>query len=234
METNESNGMTHEDAVAELNVLIARAKQGDAEVIPRLCEYLDNNPILWTGPGNLALQAQAAWITLIAGQDKHLKQCLARKVNDMKQELSGTSPSPMEKLLVERVVTTWLRVHYCEAHDAQQDEESLKWAEYRLKRYRTMADLHVKSIGALTMLRKLMPVTETPRAEPPEEKGVQIDEKVEPGGPYAVEPAFHAERQHPANGHRIIGRNRLAELLGVGGGVSVGGSQRKVNGYESH
>jgi hypothetical protein len=234
VETKESNGMTHEDAVAELNVLIARAKQGDAEVIPQLCEYLDNNPILWTGPGNLALQAQAAWITLIAGQDKHLKQCLARKVNDMKQELSGTSPSPMEKLLVERIVTTWLRVHYCEAHDAQQDEESLKWAEYRLKRYRTMADIHNKSIGALTMLRKLMPVTETPSTEPPEEKGDQIDEKVKPDEPCAVALTLHAESQQPTSGHRINGHNRLAEYLGVGGGSSVGGSQRKVNDHESH
>lgn len=224
METKESDRMTHEDAVAELKVLIARAKQGDAEVVPRLSEYLDNNPILWTQGGDLALQAQAAWINLIAGQNKHLKQCLVRKVNDIKQELSGTSPSPMEKLLVERVVTTWLRVHYCEAHDAQQDEKSLKWAEYRLKRYRTMADIHTKSIGALSMLRKLMPATETSDTDQPEQKRTQDDETVKPKQTKTGKPTSNTNSQQPINGHCINGHNRLAELLGLGDGISGIGS----------
>ncbi|WP_417385391.1 hypothetical protein [Gimesia sp.] len=225
METNESDRMTHEDAVAELKVLIARAKQGDAQVIPRLCEYLDNNPILWTQAGDLALQAQASWVNLIGGQDKHLKQCLVRKVNDIKQELSGPSPSPLEKLLVERVVTTWLRIHYCEAHDAQQDEKSLKWAEYRLKRYRTMADVHTKSIGALSMLRKLMPTTKTSDTDQPERKRTRDDEAVKSEQTNMEEPTSSTNSQQPVNGHRINGHNRLTELLGLGDGIS---------GIESH
>lgn len=223
METKESDRMTHEDAVAELKVLIARAKQGDAEVMPRLCEYLDNNPILWTQAGDLALQAQAAWINLIAGQDKHLKQCLARKVNELKLELSGTSASPLDSLLIERVVTTWLRIHYCEAHDAQQDEKSLKWAEYRLKRYRTMADMHTKSIGALSMLRKLMPTTEICDSDQPERKRTQDDETVKPEQTNTGKPTSNTTNtnsQQPINGHRYNGYNRLAELLGLGDGIS--------------
>lgn len=121
------------EALAELRSLVARAKKGDRAVLPRLHEYLDLNPCLWKRPGDIALQAQAAWIRLIAGRNLHLQECLARRVNAMKQEWAGEAPTPTEALLIERVVSAWLRLHYFESAEAQNDEQSIRWAELRLK-----------------------------------------------------------------------------------------------------
>lgn len=120
-------------AIAELRSLVVRAKKGDRTALPRLREYLDINPCLWQRPGNIALQAQVGWIKLIAGNDLHFQECLARKINALKQEWAGDSPSPVEVVLVERAVSAWLRLYYFEACEAQHDEQSIRWAEFRFK-----------------------------------------------------------------------------------------------------
>lgn len=234
MEAQEANPRSHAEAKAELETLIARAKRGDAEAIPRLRQYLERNPILWMRSGDLALQAQAAWITLIAGPDRYLKECLVRKVNDLKQQLGGPSPSPLESLMVERIVMAWLRLYYCDTHDAQHEESSVSWAEFRLKRYRTMSDLYAKSIGALALLRKLTLATVLPDVEPPAEKETPAAKALEPETADAAEWTLDAEGRQPLHGRRIHGHNRLAELLGVGAEATSGGAPAHVNGQASY
>jgi hypothetical protein len=161
VDSKESEPKDQQQALVELQDLVNRAKQGDRNAIPRLREYLDANPVLWKRNGDLALQAQAAWINLIAGDDRHFKECLARKANDLKQQLAGPSPTPVEAMAVERIVTTWLRVCYCDADDAQENEDSLKWAEFRLKRYKTVSDIHMKSLAAYEAIKRLLPAPQT-------------------------------------------------------------------------
>jgi hypothetical protein len=209
---DETGKLTQEEAIAELRVLVAKAKGGDASVLPRLREYLQQAPQLWQNCGDLAQQSQAAWVRLLAGNDKHLQECVVQKINALKLELADEDSSALENLLVERVVGTWLQLYYHEMQDAQQDEKSLRWAEFRLKQVTAASDRHTKAIGALATLKKLLPSkSEVVQAKPADAAIEQVDSHdddngnaVKPNGQNNGKPNGHS------NGHSV---NRLAALM---------------------
>lgn len=121
-------------ARGELQNLIARAKKGDVSALPRLRKYLADNDFLWRTAGNIGVQAQAAWAKLTCGRNLYLQECLVQRTNALKHELTGESPTPIEKLLVERIVTGWLQLGFLETREAQQGEQQVRWAEHLRRR----------------------------------------------------------------------------------------------------
>src|SRR4051794_36738638 len=101
-------------AAADLSELAERARQGDASVLPALRQALEADPSLWETYGDLAVQAQAAWLDLLAGKNLLLSEAVQQKLGALRAELGGPSPSPLERLLVERVVACWLQLHYAD------------------------------------------------------------------------------------------------------------------------
>src|SRR4051794_11445512 len=76
-----------------------RAEQGDGTALPELRAALDANPWVWDRYGDLAQQSQAAWLRLIAGPDLLLRESVERKAAQLRAELAGPEPSPLERLL---------------------------------------------------------------------------------------------------------------------------------------
>jgi hypothetical protein len=103
----------------ELAQLLKRAEAGDRSVLPQLQRALDGNAALWRGYGDLAAHAEASLAMLAAGPNLLLAESLKRKLAELKAELGGASPSPLEKLLVERVTATWLQTNYHDSLVAQ-------------------------------------------------------------------------------------------------------------------
>jgi len=147
------------DVLAEIRAVVGRAKQGDVSVLPRLRELLENHPALWRHYGNLAVQAEATWTSLAAGQDLYLRESLLRQAEALRQELAGSGPSPVERLLVERVVACWLQLHYFDTIEAQGlgNDEKPRLAALRAKRQEQAHRMYLTSLAALTTLRKLLP-----------------------------------------------------------------------------
>ncbi|MBA3687334.1 MAG: hypothetical protein H0W81_00625 [Chloroflexi bacterium] len=52
--------------------------------------------------GNIAAAAESALVDLYAGRSTGTRAALQRKLANMRVELAGPRPSPLEKLLVER------------------------------------------------------------------------------------------------------------------------------------
>ena len=110
----------HEEVVAEpevevmrdLNQLVSQAREGDESVLAALQQLLDTHREVWQHFGSLASHVQRQWITLLAGSDLVVRESLLRKVEAMRVELEGASPSPVERLLCESVVVTWLESEY--------------------------------------------------------------------------------------------------------------------------
>ena len=145
--------LTQEEKYAWLRQLVDRAKAGDTSAVPMLREMLDANPCLWKLPGNVAVQAQAAWVERLAGPDLHLRECAVRWINQLKLAVGGPSPAPLESLLVERVVMATLQLAYVESTQAQQPGD-LRWAEFQLKR-QAQAERQLRAaIDALQTLRR--------------------------------------------------------------------------------
>jgi hypothetical protein len=161
--TGDSSQPTNEQAPAqvelwvELQELIGRAKKGDRSTLPRLREFLRDNSFLWRSAGDLSVEAQASWAKLACGDNLYLRECMTHQVNALKSELSGKAATPIEKMLVERVVTGMIQLAYLEAREAQQPEQQVRWAEYMRKRQDQAFRQYMTSLNALATLRRLVP-----------------------------------------------------------------------------
>jgi hypothetical protein len=96
-----------------LRQLAPAAQAGDAPALAELRRLLDTHPDFWQQYADLAGQVQRRWMALVC-EDVLRTECLERKLAELRAEVTGPSPSPLERLLAERVVACWLQVQYAD------------------------------------------------------------------------------------------------------------------------
>jgi hypothetical protein len=140
----------------ELARLLHRAEQGDYSVLAKLRAALDGDARLWAHYGDLAMQAIGSLIQLAAWPNLLLAESLLRKVQALKEELAGESPSALDKLLAERVAATWLQANYFDGLMAQAQAAS----EGRSRLLQAQQDAahrrHLAALKTLAVVRKLL------------------------------------------------------------------------------
>lgn len=139
--------------------LVDRANEGDKEALATLRERYKENPGLARPIGNMAKQARRAMLEHLCGDDQPVaKEAITRTMIELRKEVEGPNPSPMERLLAERVALCWLQVHHVETLIAQKCKEGLsmervlqhqKWQDRAHRRYLT-------AIKAVAQVRKLL------------------------------------------------------------------------------
>jgi hypothetical protein len=154
-DSNERPGPTPE-GLGRLQQLLDRTRQGDASALPALGMALEAHPELWQQYGDLAAQAEAAWIELISGPDLFLRDSLYRKMGQLRTELSGPSPTPLERLLVSRVVACWLQVHYSDTIAAQLRDAGPARHTTAIRRQSWAQQRYLQAIRSLATVRKLL------------------------------------------------------------------------------
>jgi hypothetical protein len=135
--------------------LVSRANRGDAEALAEVRAILDRNPGVWQEIADLAAHTQAALIRLIATGNQVLAESLPKKLEAMKAELQGESPTPLEKILVERIVAGWLQVEFAEAASIEHARDA--GASYWQKRLDQAQHRYLAAVTSLATVRKLMP-----------------------------------------------------------------------------
>ncbi len=157
MSTTTTTPPKPQDEILErLQRLVERAEQGDEGAMPELRVALDANPWVWQDYGDLGRQSQAAWLQLIAGSNLLLRESAQRKAEQLKAELGGPAPSPLERLLVERVVACWLQVHYADAAYAQLKGNGPAQHTAALRRQNSAQQRYLQAARALATVRKLL------------------------------------------------------------------------------
>jgi len=146
----------------ELARLLKRAEQGDRSVLPELRKALDADANLWQHYGDLAAQAEASLILLAAGKNLLLAESLQHKLRALKDELGGESPSPLERLLVERTTATWLQVSYFDGLWAQAKGASEAQAKMLQRQQDAAHRRHLTAVKTLATVRKLLTPTPSP------------------------------------------------------------------------
>ena len=148
----------NEDPILErLRQLVQRAEQGDETVLPELRAALDVNPWVWQRYGDLAKQSQAAWLQLVAGRNLLLLESARRKAEQLRAELAGPAPSPLERLLIERIVSCWLQTNYADSAYAQLPKGTNP-AQHTaaLQRQNSAQQRYLQAVKALATVRKLL------------------------------------------------------------------------------
>jgi hypothetical protein len=139
----------------EVRALLQQAEQGDRTVLPALRAYMDLSPGVWAQRGDLAPVVQQTLIGLVASTNLIVQESIARKCAALTQELAGPTPSPVERLLVERVVLCWLHLHYAEGLRLQLKEVTSQQEEFHQRRISKMHARYLSAIRTLAQVRRL-------------------------------------------------------------------------------
>jgi hypothetical protein len=117
--------------------------------------------------GNLAKHAERAFVNMQAGKDLGFREGLLRKLELLRSELASPSPTPLEQLLVARVVSCWLQVHDADMRYAQNwPNLSLAQAKFYEQRMDRTHKRYLSAIKTLALVRKLaLPVLQVNIAE---------------------------------------------------------------------
>jgi hypothetical protein len=141
-------------AVEEFHQLIDRAQRGDNSTLPAIRRLLAN-PTFVDEFGDLARQAELSLVKATAGDNLAFREGLLRKLELLRQELLGDKSTPLERLLVERIVACWLQVQEADARYAQAQDRSFECGTYNQRRMDRAHKRYLSAIKTLATVRKL-------------------------------------------------------------------------------
>jgi hypothetical protein len=152
----EESGRTLE----KLRGLLGKAEKGDKDAVPEIRQILDERPDLAWQFVDVAQVAEEALIEKMTGkEDLAVKEIMRCQLKAMREEIAGENPSPLERLLAERVVATWLQIQLFEAlYASGMSKRSMTIAQgsYHQKRLDQSYRRHLSAIRALAQMRKLL------------------------------------------------------------------------------
>jgi hypothetical protein len=98
---------TRRDAVGRLRDLFKKAEKGNKKAVPEIWEILEESPDLAWRFMDFATLAECRFIDNVT-KDKDLasRETMEFQLAAMREEIAGENPSPLERLLAERIVFT--------------------------------------------------------------------------------------------------------------------------------
>lgn len=147
-------GVTIPRTPEELQALLKRTQAGDPKTLPVVRKMLENPANVEVFGGNLAEAAERAFATAIAGKDVGMCEAVLRRMELLREELLDESESPIERVVVERVVACWLQLQDAELRLAREPADSERlWK--REKRAEAVERRFLSSVKALALVRRL-------------------------------------------------------------------------------
>ena len=198
----------------DVRTLLARAATGDRDALPALRALLDGRPGVWERLGDLAEHVRMAWVDRIGGSDVAVKEAMVRKAEGLRGELAAAGGTPLERLLIDRVVATWLEVHAADLDAAVVSDVLPEKVELAMKRQEAAGRRHTRAIESLASVRRLLPAAAKPtpgtddsRAEPGVAQGEPADVV-----PFAPTPGSRKSSRRGDSAGRVStrGNTRLA------------------------
>lgn len=143
---------TASKAAESLSDLLNRARSDDPSALQKI---LQNPDLVDAFGGNLALQAEIFFVKALAGDDLVFKEALRRKMELLRAELAGPNPTPIERLIVERVVACWLQVQDADVRYAHAKDLPVKWMDFYQRRMNHSHKRYLSALKTLALVRKL-------------------------------------------------------------------------------
>jgi hypothetical protein len=143
--------------IAELKDHVARAEAGDEGALAELEAALEQAPEIARRFGNLNIMVEEGFVERAAGTSAFRQKSLTVTLANMREELAGPNPSPLESLGAERVASCYLQLHYAELlYNQQLPELTLKQDAYHQKRLDRLHNRYLSAMRSLAQVRKLL------------------------------------------------------------------------------
>ncbi len=143
-----------QEATDRVGDLLRRAEAGDPAVLPQIREVLAS-PEVVDLLGNLARRVERGLVDTVSGGNLAVREGLTKKLAEMRADLNGPEPTPLERQLVDRVVVCWLAVHDAELRAAVLATIAPNQVDAWQKRIDAAHKRHLSAVKALATVRKL-------------------------------------------------------------------------------
>ncbi len=132
--------------------LSSEGKRGGAEMLA----ILRRNPLAAAKAGDLSRHIGAKIITRLAGGDAEsvTAECFRQRCADLRRELGYDDAPAVERLLIDRIIVTWLHLHDVES-SRQVEGLTLGQSAFYDKAVGMAQSDHVRALLALAKVRKL-------------------------------------------------------------------------------
>ena len=145
------------DLIAELREHITRAHDGDEEAIALMEKSLEQVPSIARKFGNLNLWVEQGFVERTTNGTPVEKKSVTLTLKQMREELAGPNPSPLEILGAERVASCWLQLHYGELlYNQELPKLTLTQDDYYQRRLDRLHRRYLSAMRSLAQVRKLL------------------------------------------------------------------------------
>ena len=140
----------------EIMQLLQQAEAGDESVVEQVRELLMICPELtdYLG-GDLEKLTEQLLSTAVAGDNLAFREAIKHKMGALKLDLAGPVPTPLESLLVNRIVACWLQVQTADIAPAKSESTPISLAKFHLKRQDSANRRYIAAIRTLATVRKM-------------------------------------------------------------------------------
>jgi len=159
---------TRRDTIERLRDLFNKAEKGNRKAVPEIREILKESPDLAWRFMDFATLAERRFIeNMTKDKDLASREAMEFQLAAMREEIAGESPSPLERLLTERIVLIWLQIQLFEGLYASSMFKSMTLAQasYYQKRLDHAHRRHLSAIRTLAQIRKMGPAVQINIAE---------------------------------------------------------------------
>jgi hypothetical protein len=154
---SESTPEERREALTDLKDLVSRGLDADPEALAKMDTVLEQIPSLVQKFGNLNIIVEEGFVKRAADNTPFRQKALRVNLEDMREDLAGANPSPLERLGAERIASCWLQLHYAELlYNQQLPELTLIQDEYHQKRLDRLHRRYLSAIRSLAQVRKLL------------------------------------------------------------------------------
>jgi len=137
--------------------VVERANKGDKNALADVQNMLETYPALAISVlgGDLAKRAEEILVSRITAEQVTFCESLQAKLKALRAELSGPDPSPIERLMVDRVATCWLQLSHADAMAAQAERITFTEGDYIQRRQDRAHRRYLSAVKMLAVVRKL-------------------------------------------------------------------------------
>ncbi len=150
-------GLT-DDEQKRLKKLLGPAQAGDEKALAEVRPIVEKAG-LWPYIGDLARKVEESWLEEMTGRNKLAREGFGRRADELRRELLASGDSPLERLLVDRVVACWLQVAQADMAYAillKGDGHSFREGTYHQESQDRAHARFLKATRALATVRRLL------------------------------------------------------------------------------
>jgi hypothetical protein len=159
---NEGKLILKKPPADDFDAVLKKAQAGDEKALRRAAEFMAEDPDIVAQLASYATGARNAVVKAASRENPLVEAALLKRVAAMRDELLPEPAPLLERMLVERVLVTWVRMQHAAAVEARLVEKScdkggvsFRELEFLARTHSEAQRRHLQAVKTLVQVRRL-------------------------------------------------------------------------------